>query len=134
MKIAVYSFTPAWVAGVLQIIPLLGILVLLASLYGLYLLYLGLPRLMKCPEDKAVGYIAVVAICGLVVMVIAGLIGGAVTTAGLMGSSAIGGVIGGGNAGAPEFDADSPLGALQQLGETLEPVFPIWLWYFYPSE
>ena len=120
MKIAAYSFTPAWVAGVLQIIPLLGILVLFASLYGLYLLYLGLPRLMKCPADKALGYTAVVAICGIGAMVIVGLIGGAVTTAGLIGSGAIGSVTGGGDTGAVEFDPDSPLGALQQLGETLE--------------
>jgi hypothetical protein len=42
-KVAVYSYTPAWVAGVLQILPLLGILAVLGGLYGLYLLYLGLP-------------------------------------------------------------------------------------------
>src|SRR5450759_243143 len=56
LKVAVYCYTPAWVAGVFHIIPGLGIVALLASLYGLYLLYLGLPRLMKCPEDKAIGY------------------------------------------------------------------------------
>ena len=56
LKVAVYSYTPAWVAGVLNILPLLGVLVVLAALYGLYLLYLGLPRLMKCPPDKAIGY------------------------------------------------------------------------------
>lgn len=37
-KVAAYSFTPAWVAGVLQVIPMLGILVLLASLYSIYVL------------------------------------------------------------------------------------------------
>ena len=120
MKVAAYSFTPAWIAGVLQIIPLLGILVLLGSLYGLYLLYLGLPRLMKCLADKAAGYTAVVAISGIVVMVVAGMIGGAVTTAGTIGAGALGSATVGGSAGEVAFDSDSPLGTLQQLGEALE--------------
>ena len=55
LKVAVYSYTPAWIAGVLQILPLLGIFAIFAAFTGLYLLYLGLPRLMKCPEDKAAG-------------------------------------------------------------------------------
>ncbi|MCK7478466.1 MAG: YIP1 family protein [Candidatus Moduliflexus flocculans] len=41
LKLAAYSMTPAWVAGVLYIVPGLANLVILASLYGLYLLYLG---------------------------------------------------------------------------------------------
>src|SRR3954464_12239660 len=36
LKLAVYSYTPAWIAGVLQIIPLLGILAFFASLYAIY--------------------------------------------------------------------------------------------------
>jgi hypothetical protein len=65
-KVAAYSSTAAWVAGVVTIIPMLGILVLLASLYGLYLLYLGLPRLMRVPEDKAIGYTVVVVVVWIV--------------------------------------------------------------------
>ena len=53
LKLAVYSFTPAWIAGVLRIVPLLGIFAIFAALYSIYLLYLGLPRLMKSPQDKA---------------------------------------------------------------------------------
>ncbi len=68
MKLAVYASTPAWVAGVLNIIPYLGtFVVFLAWLYGAYVLYLGIPSLMKAPKDKATGY-AVVSF--LVVMVI----------------------------------------------------------------
>jgi hypothetical protein len=44
IKVAAYSFTPAWVAGVFMILPTLGVLATLGGLYGLYLLYLGLPR------------------------------------------------------------------------------------------
>ena len=46
-----------------------------AALYGLYLLFLGLPRLMKCPEDKALGYTAVVVVCAIVLSVIISSIG-----------------------------------------------------------
>src|SRR5665213_2888616 len=35
-KLAAYSWTVAWVAGVTLIIPLLGVLVLIAALYGFY--------------------------------------------------------------------------------------------------
>ena len=78
LKVAAYAYTPAWVAGVLHILPALGILVLLASLYGLYVLYLGLPVLMKSPQDKAVGYTAVVVICAIVIFIIIGAVVGAV--------------------------------------------------------
>jgi hypothetical protein len=79
LKVAVYSATPVWVAGVLQIIPALSIVLLLGSLYALYLLYLGLPRLMKCPAEKTAGYLgSVVAsaiVIGLVGSVLIGRIG-----------------------------------------------------------
>src|SRR5690606_29428743 len=46
-KVAAYSMTPGWIAGIFGIIPMLGWLALIGGLYGLYLLYLGLPRLMR---------------------------------------------------------------------------------------
>ena len=70
-KVAVYSYTPAWIAGALQILPGLGILGLLAALYGLYLLYLGLPALMKgSDKTKPVGYTAVVVVCAIVLSIV----------------------------------------------------------------
>ena len=42
MKVAVYSYTAAWVAGVLNILPVLGILAIIAAIYGLYIVWLGL--------------------------------------------------------------------------------------------
>lgn len=79
LKVAVYSATPVWVMGVLQIIPALGVVVLLGSLYALYLLYLGLPRLMKCPAEKTAGYlgsvIAAAVVIGLVGSLVIGRIG-----------------------------------------------------------
>ena len=41
MKVAVFSFTPTWIAGILGIIPMLSVLVILASLYSLYLFFVG---------------------------------------------------------------------------------------------
>jgi hypothetical protein len=76
LKVAVYSATPVWVAGVLQIIPVLGVVVLLGSLYALYLLYLGLPRLMKSPADRTPGYLASVIVSAIVIGLVGSLVVG----------------------------------------------------------
>ena len=124
LKVAVYSYTPAWIAGVLQIVPLLGIFAIFAALYALYLLYLGLPRLMKCPEDKAIAYTAVVVVCAIVLSVIITAIGGVIAGAGMIGAGALsGGALGGAAASRSsevQFDKDSPLGKLQDIGKKLE--------------
>ena len=50
MKVAVYSWTAAWVGGIFNIVPWIGWLpARLVGLYSLYLLYTGLPALMKSP-------------------------------------------------------------------------------------
>ena len=54
-KVAAYSMTAAWVAAVFQIIPFLGWLGIV-GLYSFYLLYLGIPKLMKAPAEKSLGY------------------------------------------------------------------------------
>jgi hypothetical protein len=72
MKVAVYSWTPAWVAGFLLIIPALAPLSMLVSLYSLYLFYLGLPILMETPSDKVIGYVIVTILVSIVVSVIIG--------------------------------------------------------------
>ena len=71
-------YTPAWIAGALQIVPGLGILGVLAALYALYLLYLGLPALMKVPQEKAIGYTAVVVVCAIVLSIVVTSIAGLV--------------------------------------------------------
>jgi hypothetical protein len=114
LKVAVYSYTPAWLAGVFQILPALGILGLLAGFYGLYLLYLGLPHLMKCPKDKAMGYTAVVVVCAIVLTAVTGVIGGMLVAPSMMSGTSFGG----GDAG--QVDRNSPLGQLEALSEKLE--------------
>jgi hypothetical protein len=87
LKVVVYSYTAAWVAGIFAIIPALALLSVLGGLYSLYLLYLGLPRVMRSPESKAVGYTALTVIAaivlGIVVSAIVGALGlGAISAAG----------------------------------------------------
>jgi len=78
MKLAVYSWTAAWLAGFFGLIPMLGILAIL-GLYSFYLLFVGLPILMKVPEDKKVGYFIVTVIAGVVMYFIISAIVGAIS-------------------------------------------------------
>jgi hypothetical protein len=118
MKVAVYSYTPAWIAGVLGIIPALGLIGVLISLYGLYLLYLGLPRLMKSPDEKSVAYTVVVVICAIVIgVVISALAGGLAMLTG--GGAAM---MGGRGGAAVTFDKDSPAAKLEGFGKKMEEV------------
>lgn len=77
MQTVAYAFTPAWVAGILNIVPAIGWLGSLLGLYGLYLMYLGLPHTMKTPTDKVVVYLIVT----IIVLVIIYMILGAIMTA-----------------------------------------------------
>jgi hypothetical protein len=84
LKVAAYSATAGWVGGVFGLIPALALIGVLFGLYGLYLLYLGLPVLMKAPEDKAFGYTAVVVIVAIVLFLIVGAIVGALAAPSLI--------------------------------------------------
>lgn len=115
-KVAVYAYTPAWIAGALQILPALGLLAIFAALYGLYLLYLGLPALMKAPQDKAVGYTAVVVVCAIVLSIAVTVIGGLIVS-----PAAIGGLGSIASSSAePQYPPDSAMGKLEALGKKLE--------------
>jgi hypothetical protein len=85
-KVAVYSFTPGWVAGILGIIPsaLLGLVGLAALGYGIYLLHLGLVQLMKPTKEKAVTYTVIVVLCGVGLAVARSMIAGAITAPAMM--------------------------------------------------
>ncbi len=80
-KLVAYSWTPAWIAGVLYIIPMLSPLVLLASLYSIYLMYLGTSPMMKTPADKVIVYMVVAFIVSVVVFLVLGLIVGMIVAA-----------------------------------------------------
>lgn len=74
MKAVVFSYTAAWIAGVLYIIPSIAILAAILSLYTLYLLFIGMKQLKEAPEDKRVGYYVVSLIVAVVVFFLIGWI------------------------------------------------------------
>src|SRR3954471_2019121 len=69
LKVAVYCFTPYWVGGIFGLIAGTRFLAYVIALFGVYLLSLGLPRLMRSPSDKTVGYVAAVAGCAIAIVV-----------------------------------------------------------------
>ena len=73
LKVAAYSSTASWVAGIFALIPGLRMLSIL-GLYSVYLLYLGLPVLMKTPRDRALAYTGVVIIAAIVLFMITAII------------------------------------------------------------
>lgn len=73
-KVAAYSPTASWVAGLVMILPQLGIVALIGALYSLYLLYVGLPKLMKPAPDKAIVYTIAVVVVMIVIYIVIGAI------------------------------------------------------------
>ena len=63
-KLAVYSFTPLWLAGIFLLLPGLRFL-LLTGVYGIYLFWLGAPRLAKVPEQQSANFTLVIVICAV---------------------------------------------------------------------
>jgi hypothetical protein len=83
LKLVAYASTPAWVGGVLTIIPPLAILGLLVGLYAIYLFYLGLPVLMKTPAAKVIPYMVVAAIVVIVLNFLVGMVSTSITGSGM---------------------------------------------------
>ncbi len=80
MKLAAYSPTAMWLAGVFALFPPLGVLALL-GLYSLYILFKGAPVVARVPEDRALVFTLVLVLCAfalnlLVVLVLAPLFTG----------------------------------------------------------
>jgi hypothetical protein len=76
-KVAAYSGTAAWLAGVFMLLPSLGgLFALLGAVYSCYLLYLGLPKLMRSNPNLTLNYFAL----ALVAIVIMGVIIGSLTS------------------------------------------------------
>ena len=73
LKVTAYSYTPSWICGFFLLVPGLRFLTIL-GLYGLYLLWLGIPVLMKSPQEKSVAYTAAVVVIAIVIGIVLGLI------------------------------------------------------------
>lgn len=117
-KVAAYAPTASWVAGAAMILPQLWIIAFLGGLYSLYLLWLGLPKLMKAPDERKLPYFLAV----LAVVIVAGIVVGSVSSA-VMGAGRMAGIAG---AGAMSGKLTVPgqgevdLGRLQEEGKRLE--------------
>jgi hypothetical protein len=91
LKLVIYAYTASWVAGIALIIPILGGLIALAGgIYSLYTMYLGLPKLMKCPPDKTVGYFVVTIVVAIVVYAVIGIVVGIIIGMLMVGAAATG--------------------------------------------
>jgi hypothetical protein len=66
-RLALYSFTPVWLAGVFLLLPGLRFLVL-TGFYGAYALWLGLPLLAKSSERQALNFATVIVVCASVLV------------------------------------------------------------------
>ena len=73
LKLAAYSSTASWVAGIFGLLPMLSWLGVL-GLYSLYLLYVGLPILMKVSGDKAIAYTMLVVLAAIVLFLVISLV------------------------------------------------------------
>ncbi|MBC7348916.1 MAG: YIP1 family protein [Candidatus Aminicenantes bacterium] len=79
LKLAAYSLAPYYVAGIFYLVPVLSFLVVLAGIYSLYVLYLGFKAgLMETPPEKIMGYFLVTLVVGIVLMLVVGLVVGAI--------------------------------------------------------
>lgn len=74
LKLAAYASTAAWLGGAFALIPMLSVFGVLAAVYSLYLFYIGLPILMRVPEDRTVGYAAVVVLSTIVLFIVIGAV------------------------------------------------------------
>ena len=74
MKLAVYSPTASWLAGIFAVLPPLAVLGLL-GLYSIYLFYLGVPVVTKVPADKSVVFSLVGVVCAVVLAMVVGAVG-----------------------------------------------------------
>jgi hypothetical protein len=73
-KLVSYVYTPVFLIAVVNIIPVLSILNILALLYGLYILYVGLPIVLKTPQNKVLMYVITTLVVTFIVYAILALI------------------------------------------------------------
>jgi Yip1-like protein len=69
LNLAVYSYTPVWLAGIFLLLPGLRFLVF-TGLYGIYLLTIGLPIVMKSPAQNAKRHAASITVFAAVLMLL----------------------------------------------------------------
>ncbi len=84
LKVAVYSATPGWLAGIFNVIPWIGWLLSLGgAAYGVYVLYEGLNPLMRNPVEKSVGYAVLVVVCWILLATVISMLPAAILLGGV---------------------------------------------------
>jgi hypothetical protein len=74
LKLAAFSYTPAFLAGIFHVLgPWGGLLILLASVYAWYTFFLGAPVLRKCSPQMAIPFTLLVVVAGMLLGYLAGL-------------------------------------------------------------
>ena len=119
LKVAAYSYTAGWVAGVFSIFPALSILGLV-GLYSLFLLYVGLPKLMKAPQDKSLPYTGVVILVAIVIGIVVMMVLGSVATLTGAGRGVMDGAQVSGTMKLPGGEGSVDLGKLQAAAKAIE--------------
>ena len=77
LKLVAYAQAPAWLAGVLYVLPIpgvAGLLVLIASLYGIYVFWNGITPVIEVPAEKRAVFILVMIVVWIVISVLLGLL------------------------------------------------------------
>lgn len=77
-RAAIHGSTAFWLAGIFQLVPALAVLSIV-GLYSLYLIYIGLPKMMNTPREQALIYVIIVVIAAIMVWIVAGTLGAALT-------------------------------------------------------
>ncbi len=70
-KVVAYAWTPAWLAGLFNLMPALSFLTLL-GLYAVYLIYTGLPAVMNVPQRRALMVTALLILIGVTLSALIG--------------------------------------------------------------
>jgi hypothetical protein len=72
IKLAAYSHTPLWLAGIAYAVPWIGFLWIIGGVYSIYVAALGMPVMMRCPKERAPAYAIAAGLCGFVLFAIVG--------------------------------------------------------------
>ncbi len=71
MKVAVFSYTASWIAGIFMIFPVISWIAVVGSIYSLVLLYMGLRSVKDVPQEKLTGYFIVILVVSVVIYFLA---------------------------------------------------------------
>lgn len=109
-KLVTYAAAPAYVAGILSLIPMLGIIGGLISLYSIYVLYQGIGTMLGVPNEKKLMFFISFVVCGFVASLILGIVFG-----GMMVASSMGGSFQSPSGSGEEFDAEKVRQGFEEL-------------------